>query len=135
MSGNVRFSNRIKLTGPLVLGALAHIVTKTGEDIAEATKANMYDGHFFYSGLSRDGTTSGPASEAEKARAAEEAGEDVGTVWEQLGPLSGQVHVRTPWAGLAEFGTAHMAPRPALTPAVAQEWPAAAERHAKEEAL
>ena len=136
MAGSsVRLQRRFDLARTEVLARLARVVTKTGEDIAEATRTFMVPGNFFYSGLSRDGAETGPAPAAEKARAAAAAGDQVGTAWEQLGPLRGQVHVRTPWAAYPEFGTVHMAPRPALTPAIAQEWPAAAYRHAREEDL
>ena len=133
---SVTFLNRIPEARALVLARFSRVITRTGEDIADATKVQMYPGHFLYSGLSRDADLTGPASDAEMARAEAalaDSGLPGGTQWEQQTPLKGIVHVATPWAAFAELGTEHMAPRPALTPAIAEQWPDALYRHAADE--
>jgi hypothetical protein len=47
------------------------------------------------------------------------------TAYEQLTPTSGAAHIPTRYASGPEFGTAHMAARPVLRPAVAAQWPTA----------
>ncbi len=99
-TSSMRLTNRFKGSTLIVREYLARTISATGKDIAEATRENMTPGHFLDTGLSQDQTR-----------------------WEQLEELAGQVHIPTEYAAYPEFGTAHMAPRPALTPAVEAVWP------------
>ncbi len=95
-----KLKNNFKGARATINEYLSRTICTTGKQIVEATKENMYPGHFEDTSLSKDNT-----------------------VWEQLTPLSGRAHVRTAYAGNPEFGTVNMAPRPAMTPAVMRVWP------------
>jgi HK97 gp10 family phage protein len=123
LSGATTFTSRIGLAGPMVLALLKTVIDGTGEAIATQTRENMVPGNFYLTGLSRDASLTGPATEAEQQRAVAAAGDNIGTTYESTGPLEGEVRVKTPWAAFAEFGTTKMAARPAMRPAVDQCWP------------
>jgi hypothetical protein len=95
-----------------VLEQFARTIAATGEDIAEQTRENMTPNHFLDTGLSQDETR-----------------------WEQLSRFAGQVHIPTDYALWPEVGTAHMAPRPVLTPACMQHFPARLYEHWAESSL
>lgn len=115
-----------------LMAALEASLHETGADIVEATQANMVEGNFYWTGLSRDADTTGPAPDAAKGRAEEEAGDHVGTVYEKLSTDHGEVRVQTPWAAYAELGTVDREAHPALMPAINSTWPSAIERHFSE---
>ena len=102
--------SRIPASRTAIVAAVALALHATGEDIAAETRRNMYPGHFLLTGASQEGTA-----------------------YEQTGALSGQVHIPTPYASAPEFGTVHMAPRPALQPAIDTCWPVDMIRHTVEE--
>lgn len=106
ITGAVTIKNNFALGKIAVLEHFSRAIAATGEDIAQTARELMTPGHFLDTGLSQDETR-----------------------WEQLGTLNGQVHIPTAYAAYPEFGTAHMAPRPVLTPAVMYHWPSTLYRH------
>lgn len=112
ITGSVKLTNHMGLGKAFVLDHLARTVAETGRDITESTRENMTPGHFLDKGLSQDETR-----------------------WSQVSPLAGAVQVPTDYAAYPEFGTSRMAPRPALTPAIAQHWPATLHRNWDDPAL
>ena len=105
-TSSVRLTNRFKAGRATIRDYLARTITATGKQIAEQTRQNMTPGHFLDTGLSQETTK-----------------------WEQLEPLAGQVHIPTAYAAYPEYGTSHMAARPALTPAIEALWPEQLERN------
>lgn len=105
-SGSAKFKNNFKGGTAFVLEHLARTVAATGEDIAEQTRENMHPGFFLDTGLSQDETR-----------------------WEQLDKLSGQIHIPTAYAAYPELGTARMAPRPVLIPAIMMHFPSKLHEH------
>ena len=105
-TSSVRLTNHFHQAAAAVRDYLARTITATGKDIAEKTRENMVPHHFLDTGLSQETTR-----------------------WEQLGELNGQVHIPTAYAAYPEYGTSHMAPRPALTPAIEALWPEQLERN------
>lgn len=99
-TSSVRLTNRFSAAKALMRDYLGRTICQTGKDITEATKANMYPGHFEDTSLSKENTQ-----------------------WEQLTEDSGQVHVGTVYAADPEFGTVDMVARPALHPAIDKVWP------------
>lgn len=98
---SVVLKSRFPHATALLHDALTRALAQTGRTIAERTREEMTPGHFLDTGLSQQET-----------------------VWEQLTPTSGQVHIPTDYAAYAEFGTAHTAARPVLRPAIDRTWPA-----------
>lgn len=106
ISGSTRLVNRFGAGRLVVRDYFARTITATGKQIADMAKENMYPGHFEDTSLSKDTTA-----------------------WEQTSELGCRAHVPTIYASGPEFGTLHMAPRPALRPAVEAVWPEQLERN------
>lgn len=100
ISGSVKLTSRLPLVAKLMESRLSAVVQQTGEDLAQATRDNMYPGHAYDTGNMQEHTT-----------------------WQSTGKLSGMVVVDVPYAIYVEFGTVNMQARPFMTPAVAADWP------------
>lgn len=101
MDGDVTFHSVVDLGEGIMVAKLKAILDGVGAAIATQTQENMYPGHFYLTGASHDQTEYVPT-----------------------GPLSGEMRVPTTYSAYPEYGTVHMAPRPAVRPAVDKEWPA-----------
>jgi hypothetical protein len=99
---SVTVRSRFPAARAVVVEAASRAVAATGRAITADARRRMSPGYFYDTGLSSRET-----------------------VWEQLSPIRGQVHIPTVYAAYPEFGTAHTGARPVLRPAIAALWPSA----------
>jgi hypothetical protein len=102
VQSSVVVRSRFPAARAVVVEAAVRTVAATGQAIVDDATSRMHPGYFEDTGLSKETTA-----------------------YEQLTPTSGAAHIPTRYASGPEFGTAHMAARPVLRPAVAAQWPTA----------
>ena len=108
----VRITSRFPAVIALEKDKAARAIAATGRDITETAKALMTPNHFYDSGLSQETSQ-----------------------WTQTSHEGGAVQIPTEYSSYPEFGTVKMDPRPVLTPAIDQHWPATVLKHWAESSL
>ena len=108
----VRITSRFAAVAAEEIDRAARAIAATGRDMAQSAKDGMTPNHFLDSGLSQETTQ-----------------------WTQTSHEGGAVQIPTEYAAFPEYGTVRMDPRPVLTPAIDQHWPATVLKHWAESSL